>query len=138
MTDESILVAFNNGEWCDTQDICRLLNITFAEGFRKFEFSRTVEWNKSPLNGQKITTKFRIKGSVDTPDEILEDFFEPMFPGAAFCAALDDDTLTEEAFADQFSEPMPPGTAPNVAPDLEASEESFDRYLESATYHYFS
>lgn len=61
MTDENILTAFNNGEWCDTRDICRLLNITFEEGLRKFEFSRTAEWNKAPLNGQKITTQFRIK-----------------------------------------------------------------------------
>ena len=61
MTDENILIAFNNGEWCDTRDIRRLLNITFEEGLRKFEFSRTAEWNKYPLEGQKITTKFRIK-----------------------------------------------------------------------------
>lgn len=61
--DINILAAFNDGEWCDTQDICRLLNITFEEGFRKFEFSRTAQWNAAPLNGQKITTKFRIKPS---------------------------------------------------------------------------
>lgn len=66
MTDENILTAFNNGEWCDTQDICRLLNITFEEGLRKFEFSRTAEWNKPPLNGQKITTQFRIKREGDS------------------------------------------------------------------------
>lgn len=61
VNDANILTAFYNGEWCDTQDICRLLNITFEEGLRKFEFSRTAEWNKAPLNGQKITTQFRIK-----------------------------------------------------------------------------
>lgn len=61
MTDENTLNAFNIGEWCDTQDICRLLNITFSEGLRKFEFSRTAEWNKYPLEGQKIITKFRIR-----------------------------------------------------------------------------
>lgn len=48
MTDKNILTAFNNGEWCNTQDICRLLNITFEEGLHKFEFSRTAEWNKAP------------------------------------------------------------------------------------------
>lgn len=58
--DTQILAAFNDGKWCDTQDICRLLNITFEEGLRKFEFSRTAEWNAAPLNGQKITTKFRL------------------------------------------------------------------------------
>ena len=26
-----------------------------------FDFSRTAEWNPAPLNGQKITTKFRPK-----------------------------------------------------------------------------
>lgn len=61
MTDENILTAFDNGEWCNTQDICRLLNITFEEGLRRFEFSRTAEWNQPPLNGQKITTQFRIR-----------------------------------------------------------------------------
>jgi hypothetical protein len=59
--DIDILAAFDNGEWCDTQDICQLLNITFEEGLRRFEFSRTAEWNKAPLNGQRITTKFKIK-----------------------------------------------------------------------------
>lgn len=61
MTDKDILTAFNNGEWCNTQDICRLLNITFEEGLHKFEFSRTAKWHKAPLEGQKITCKFRIK-----------------------------------------------------------------------------
>ncbi|MEA5040034.1 MAG: hypothetical protein VB086_09375 [Clostridiaceae bacterium] len=61
MTDQNILTAFYNGEWCNTQDICRLLNISFAEGLHMFDFSRTAEWNKEPLEGQKITTKFKIK-----------------------------------------------------------------------------
>lgn len=59
--DNKILEDFNNGKWCDTDDICRLLNISFVDGMRKFDFSREAEWNKYPLNGQKITTKFRIK-----------------------------------------------------------------------------
>lgn len=59
--NENILVAFNNGEWCDSQEVCRLLNITFKQGLQEFEFSRTAEWNKPPLNGQKIITKFRKK-----------------------------------------------------------------------------
>lgn len=60
-TDEEILLAFYGGEWCDTKDICRLLDISFSEGLREFEFSRTAEWNPAPLEGQKITTKFRLK-----------------------------------------------------------------------------
>jgi len=59
--DEEILAAFNNGEWRNTIDICRILNISFAEGLTRFEFSRTAEWNPAPMEGQKITTKFRIK-----------------------------------------------------------------------------
>lgn len=27
--------------------------------------ARTAEWNPAPLNGQKITTKFRLKNAVD-------------------------------------------------------------------------
>jgi hypothetical protein len=61
MKDKNILTAFYQGEWCNTQDICRLLNITFSEGLSKFDFSRTAEWNKYPLEGQKITTQFRIR-----------------------------------------------------------------------------
>jgi hypothetical protein len=59
--DDEILTAFNNGEWCNTEDICRILNITFEYGLHNFDFSRTAEWNKPPLNGQKITTKFKKK-----------------------------------------------------------------------------
>lgn len=62
--DEDILNTFNSGEWCDTHDICRILGISFEEGFEKYEFSRTAEWNKAPLHGQKITTKFRIKPEI--------------------------------------------------------------------------
>lgn len=65
---ENILNAFNNGEWCDSQEICKLLGITFEEGLRRFEFSRTVQWNPSPLEGQKITTQFRIKRVVCAED----------------------------------------------------------------------
>ena len=71
--DKVILDSFNSGEWCNSQDICRLLNITFAEGFQKFEFSRTAEWwsvvgeteEERQKNGQKITTMFRLKRETD-------------------------------------------------------------------------
>lgn len=65
--DEKIINAFINGEWCDTNDICRLLKISFTDGLKCFEFSRTVEWNVAPLEGQKITTKFRIKQRAESP-----------------------------------------------------------------------
>ena len=34
-------------------------NMTFGECMEEFGFNREVEWNKPPLNGQKITTYFR-------------------------------------------------------------------------------
>ena len=60
--NESILCLkqFINGEWVDTDIICELLNIDFGEGLKRFDFSRTAEWNPYPLNGQKITTKFKL------------------------------------------------------------------------------
>ena len=50
-----------NGEWVDTQDVEAALGITFREGLKRFEFSREASWNPWPLNGQRITTKFRLK-----------------------------------------------------------------------------
>ena len=56
-----ILIAFTNGEWQDCETICNILGIEFRTGLGMFDFSRTAEWNPAPLNGQKITTKFRPK-----------------------------------------------------------------------------
>ncbi len=58
------LVDFVKGEWVDTDIICKALNIDFITGIKMFDFSRTAEWNPPPLNGQTITTKFRIKREV--------------------------------------------------------------------------
>ena len=55
-----ILTDFINGEWIDTENIQKALNIDFSTGMERFDFSRTAEWNPPPLNGQKITTKFRL------------------------------------------------------------------------------
>lgn len=62
------------GEWIDTGDIEKYFNIDFTTGWKLFEFSRTAEWNPAPLNGQKITTKFRLKRtkSVDVDSVIVE------------------------------------------------------------------
>lgn len=62
------------GEWIDTGDIEKYFNIDFTTGWKLFEFSRTAEWNPAPLNGQKITTKFRLKqpASIDV-NAILEE-----------------------------------------------------------------
>ena len=55
------LIAFIKGEWQDCETICNILGIEFSTGLGMFDFSRTAEWNPAPLNGQKITTKFRPK-----------------------------------------------------------------------------
>ena len=55
-----ILTDFINGAWIDTENIQTALNIDFSTGMERFDFSRTAEWNPPPLNGQKITTKFRL------------------------------------------------------------------------------
>jgi hypothetical protein len=49
-----------NGYWVDTQDVQDALEIDFKEGMRRFDFGRTAKWNKAPLEGQKIITKFRL------------------------------------------------------------------------------
>ena len=49
------------GEWVDTELLCNALNIDFSTGLKMFEFSRTARWCDPPLNGQIITTKFRLK-----------------------------------------------------------------------------
>ena len=48
------------GQWVDTQAVQEAMDIDFAEGMRMFDFGRTVKWNKAPLNGQKVLTKFRL------------------------------------------------------------------------------
>ena len=55
------LKKFINGEWVDTDIIQTILGIDFSTGLKMFDFSRTAAWNPAPLNGQKITTKFRLK-----------------------------------------------------------------------------
>ena len=50
-----------NGEWVDTDEVEKALGISFAEGMKMFDFSRTADWNPDPLHGQKITTKFRLR-----------------------------------------------------------------------------
>ena len=55
------LKKFINGEWVDTDIIQTILGIDFSTGLKMFDFSRTAAWNPAPLNGQNITTKFRLK-----------------------------------------------------------------------------
>lgn len=66
----SKLDKFLEGEWEDTDVVCRALHISFSQGMEMFEFSRTVEWNPAPLNGQKITTKFKLRRELQVNDEV--------------------------------------------------------------------
>lgn len=60
---EKVVKKLLTGEWVDTKDVEKYLNIEFSEGMHIFDFGRTVEWNSPPLNGQNITTKFRLKNN---------------------------------------------------------------------------
>lgn len=51
--------AWNRNEWIESEIVQEHFNMTFSECFSKFGFNRQAEWNKYPLNGQKITTYFR-------------------------------------------------------------------------------
>ena len=53
-----------DGEWVDCHSVQDALEIDFSTGLDRFDFSREVEWNPAPLNGQKITTKFRLKQNI--------------------------------------------------------------------------
>ena len=63
-TQIEALREFMRGEWVDTALVEKALDIDFSVGVALFDFSRTVEWNLPPLNGQKITTKFKLKAPV--------------------------------------------------------------------------
>lgn len=56
-----IMALFILGEWISTHDICRILHISFSDGVRIFDLSRTAEWCPAPFEGQHIETYFRIK-----------------------------------------------------------------------------
>ena len=48
------------GRWVPTEDVQDALGITFADGIKMFEFGRISKWNRAPLNGQRVITKFRL------------------------------------------------------------------------------
>ena len=77
MTDSekiAILKDLINGEWVDCDKVQEALSIDFSTGLKMFDFSRTAEWNPYPLNGQKITIKFRLK----TPKNAVKKFAEKL------------------------------------------------------------
>lgn len=69
MDDCETIERLLNGEWVETAEVQKALGITFAEGFRRFDFSRTAEWwsiagktdDERAREGQKISTYFRLK-----------------------------------------------------------------------------
>ncbi len=61
----AILKDLINGEWVDCDKVQEALSIDFKTGMEMFEFSRTAEWNPPPLNGQRITIKFRLRGQQE-------------------------------------------------------------------------
>ena len=75
LEENKVLKNLIFGKWVDCELVCKALNIDFSTGLKMFDFGRTAEWCKAPLNGQKITTKFKLKNSKDADfDEELEDF----------------------------------------------------------------
>ena len=58
--DLEMLKGFIKGEWVDTEPLCRVLDIDFSRSAGLFDFSRAAKWDGPSLNGQKITTKFRL------------------------------------------------------------------------------
>ena len=61
----AVMKRLLDGEWVETQEVEAALGIDFSEGMKLFDFGRTAEWNPAPLNGQKITTMFRLKRGED-------------------------------------------------------------------------
>jgi hypothetical protein len=61
-----------NGQWVDTQDVQEALEISFSEGMQMFDFGRIAKWNRAPLNGQKVITKFRLCEKTLKPKELFE------------------------------------------------------------------
>lgn len=75
LEENKVLKNLIFGKWVDCDKVCKALNIDFSTGLKMFDFGRMAEWCKAPLNGQKITTKFKLKNSNDADfDEELEDF----------------------------------------------------------------
>lgn len=75
--EKEILKQFIKGEWIDCDVIQNLLDIDFGTGLHNFAFSRTAEWNPAPLNGQKITIKFKIN-RLKPIDNLIENLINQL------------------------------------------------------------
>jgi hypothetical protein len=58
-----------NGNWVATQDVQDALEISFSDGLKMFDFGRIAKWNKAPMEGQNIITKFRLCEKTVKPKE---------------------------------------------------------------------
>lgn len=66
MTDRELnfhKIQFEMGR-AKPQDILELLGYQFDELWKEFDYSRYVEWNRPPQNGQFVINMFKPKGSV--------------------------------------------------------------------------
>ena len=61
-TEQEQLKLFCMGEWVDTNIVKKALGVDFKTGLKLFDFCRSANWNSSPLNGQCVSTKFKLKG----------------------------------------------------------------------------
>lgn len=68
--EKEVLMRLIRGEWVDCEAVQNAMEIDFNAAWKIFDFSRTAEWNPEPLNGQKITTKFRLKTLTRETDNL--------------------------------------------------------------------
>lgn len=51
--------AWDRNEWIESSIVQKHFGMSLEECFKRFGYDRQAEWNKPPLNGQKVTTYFR-------------------------------------------------------------------------------
>ena len=51
--------SWDRNEWIESEIVEKHFHMTFSECLEAFGFCRSAEWNRPPLNGQKVTTYFR-------------------------------------------------------------------------------
>ena len=82
-SENDVLKRLINGEWVDCKNVQEALGIDFATGLKMFDFSRTVEWNPYPLNGQKITVKFKLKNPIKRDPTFTKQELEDLICGCS-------------------------------------------------------
>lgn len=69
----TVLLPLLKGEWVDSDNVEKALNMSFGDCLKIFDFNRTAEWwsfigktdEERNRNGQKISTFFRVKRGND-------------------------------------------------------------------------